>query len=733
MKWFTNLKIGTKLVSAFLIMSVITAGTGYMGLTRMSSINDMANQLYQRELLGLSCIKEANIQLINLGRAEKNLLLTTNEEVRTRTKRNWDESRKKVINNIEQAQEFFVLDEGKQLLNRVSEAWREYDKVHTEIVELAMQEDFQEERESLTLSMKIGRETSDLVDDLMTKLAERKEAEASKAAVDTDELYASSQMLMYIVIGGSILLGVGLGFAISRLIATPIKRIVEIANQVALGDVDQTIDIRSADETGDLATSFRRIVDRQKELSAAAHAIAAGDMSVSVEPRSDKDVLGRSFVRLRSSIQDLTAETAELSEAAKSGCLDKRGNASRFEGAYRDLVEGINDTLDAVVEPITEAAQVLDKVAARDLTSRVEGDYRGDHANIKNALNQAIDNLEDALQQAALGAEQVSAAASQISTGSQSMAQSASEQASSLEEISSSLEEISSMTKQNADNANQGKLLAGQSTESSKRGTAAMQRMSGAIDKIKTSADDTAKIVKTIDEIAFQTNLLALNAAVEAARAGEAGKGFAVVAEEVRNLAQRSAEAARNTADLIEESVTNAEGGVQIADEVARVLAEISEGASKVNDLVAEIAAASNEQSTGIEQVNLAVTQLDKVTQQNAANSEESASAAEELNSQSVALSQTVEQFTLRRNGRSTSPAKPPQRSAGNSTSKPAAKSNGSHRRELVGAGTGSTSGRFTANGHRNGKGHSNGHVNGNGQVSAKRLLPLDDEDFQDF
>jgi methyl-accepting chemotaxis protein len=241
------------------------------------------------------------------------------------------------------------------------------------------------------------------------------------------------------------------------------------------------------------------------------------------------------------------------------------------------------------------------------------------------------------------GSEQITSASDQVASSGQSMAEGANEQASSLEEISSSLEEITSMTKQNADNAKQANNLANESSNEANNGKNAMERMSNAINKIKTSSDETAKIIKTIDEIAFQTNLLALNAAVEAARAGEAGKGFAVVAEEVRNLAQRSADAAKNTAELIEDSQLNSEEGVKVSGEVGEILLKITETVEKVANLIAEVSAASDEQSQGIEQVNTAVAQLDQVTQGNAANAEESASASEELSAQAKELNEMVD------------------------------------------------------------------------------------------
>ena len=270
---------------------------------------------------------------------------------------------------------------------------------------------------------------------------------------------------------------------------------------------------------------------------------------------------------------------------------------------------------------------------------------------INRVLNEVSGTLKN-------NAVQLASSSGQISATSQSLAEGANEQAASLEETSASLEEMASMTKRNAENARQANELAKQAREAADKGVGDMQTMGAAMAAIKVSSDDIAKIIKTIDEIAFQTNILALNAAVEAARAGEAGMGFAVVAEEVRNLAQRSAQAAKETAGKIESAIAKTGQGVQISTAVAAALSEIVTKVRQVDELVTEVANASREQTEGITQVNTAVGQMDKVTQSNAANAEESAAAAEELNSQAQVLKQAVgELIRLVGGGHQDSPA----------------------------------------------------------------------------
>ncbi len=240
---------------------------------------------------------------------------------------------------------------------------------------------------------------------------------------------------------------------------------------------------------------------------------------------------------------------------------------------------------------------------------------------------------------------QVNSAAEQIAASSQALAGATSEQAAGLEETASSLEEMANMNRQNAENAEKAEHLVKETITLAEQGGTAMGRMGSAIGDIKNSSDQTAKIIKTIDEIAFQTNLLALNAAVEAARAGDAGRGFAVVAEEVRNLAQRSAVAAKDTNELIESSQGKAEVGVKVAGEVENSLSEIQSSIMKINDLVRNVAAASKEQSGGIDQVNMAVSQMDNATQSNAANAEQTSSTSEELSAQAQELNAMISEL----------------------------------------------------------------------------------------
>ncbi len=340
------------------------------------------------------------------------------------------------------------------------------------------------------------------------------------------------------------------------------------------------------------------------QLARVAEATERGDFSIELVAGS-KDEIGatiHSFAGLQKHLQDLTTEMTSVVSAAEQGDLSRRMDASEYEGDYQRLATSINDMLHALTVP---------------------------------------------LRQVTVSARAVSMAADEIRSRSQSVAQGASEQAAALEETAASMEEISGMTKRNAENTRTARELTTSTLSAAEKGDHIVQDMVNSMSNIRASANNTAEIIKNINQIAFQTNLLALNAAVEAARAGEAGRGFAVVAEEVRNLALRSKEAAQRTEELIQESVGLAENGEELSVRVQDQLSSIVGSVGKVTEIVGEIAAASEEQARGVDEVSRALTQMDQAVQNAAASAEESSSASSELAQRAREMADSVARFRL--------------------------------------------------------------------------------------
>jgi len=396
---------------------------------------------------------------------------------------------------------------------------------------------------------------------------------------------------------------------------------------------------------------------------------------------------------VKHSLVIMQSEITSLANAASSGNLSARADAGQFEHSFKDMVAGINATLDAVVNPLNVAANYVERIAHGDIPPKIIDRYQGDFNTIKNNLNTCIDAVNalvsdtKMLSDAALNGriqtradasrhqgdfhtiveginatletivspiitvksavDSISTAAKEISAGNADLSHRTEQQAASLEETASSMEELASTVKQNADNARQANQMAAAASEVATKGGSVVQKVVETMYSINESARKIVDIISVIDGIALQTNILALNAAVEAARAGEQGRGFAVVASEVRNLAQRSAAAAKEIKGLIGDSVEKVEDGSKLVGEAGRTMAEIVNSVKQVTEIMAEIAAASAEQSSGIEQVNQAVNQMDEVTQQNAALVEQAAAAAESLEEQAETLAQTVAQFRL--------------------------------------------------------------------------------------
>ncbi|MDR0307454.1 MAG: methyl-accepting chemotaxis protein [Chitinispirillales bacterium] len=414
-----------------------------------------------------------------------------------------------------------------------------------------------------------------------------------------DKMLRRASIFMVIIVLAMCVLAFIVAKVIAKRLSAPIRELAAAGKRISAGELDIDIKVRadssSKDEVEILAREFQALINANRKRARLLDEVARGDISNTIVPLGDKDVLSYSIIN--------------------------------------------------ILENTKKQVRVMELLANNDLTADITP--RSDKDTMNIAVKKMLSDLNVTMEEINASVSHFKEVSNLISDGSQELAESSNEQASSLEEISSSLEEMSSMTKQNAGNSNLAKTLASEACAAANEGDGAVKHMAEAIRQIKQSSDNTAQIIKTIDDIAFQTNLLALNAAVEAARAGEAGKGFAVVAEEVRSLAMRCAEAAKNTSNMIEESVKNAEIGVKITEEVAGSLSHIVDRIGKVSGLIGEIAAASSEQAQGIEQLNTAITQMNEVTQQTASNSEEYAGAAEDLNGRAAELANMVNNFKL--------------------------------------------------------------------------------------
>ncbi|MEE4358168.1 MAG: methyl-accepting chemotaxis protein [Desulfococcaceae bacterium] len=327
--------------------------------------------------------------------------------------------------------------------------------------------------------------------------------------------------------------------------------------------------------------------------------------------------------------------------------------------------------------------------------------------------------MEKSLLIVANSADQMIAGSRQISSASQSLAQASSQQAASMEETTSSLEQMSSMTRRNADNAKEADTLMKETGRVVSNANQSMDELTRSMDDICRASEETSKIIKTIDEIAFQTNLLALNAAVEAARAGEAGAGFAVVADEVKNLAMRSAEAAKNTSGLIEGTVSKIQDGSELVSRTNQAFSEVTGISSKVGDLVGEIAAASEEQARGIEQLNNVMTEMDKIIQANAANAEETSSASEEMQNQAKEMKNYVNSLSnLMQNTEKKKFSSEKKEKSAPEWDDPSPPRAADLKRPLIKAPT---------------QAKKEGKKNPKKELSPEQMIPFDEDDFQDF
>ncbi len=529
------------------------------------------------------------------------------------------------------------------------------------------------------------------------------EKESREAAAEAIRLGERSLLQLLVLGGVALLVGIGASVMIGRSLTGPLARAVNLAERLSKGQLDQEFRLGGRDELtqlGEAMASVRQSVQaaigaqlqmaEQHEAGAIRYRMdasafpgdfgrmvqatnslveshvqvellmaevmqryAIGDLSRDLpDYPGEKGTLTRTLAAVKQSLMAINAQIDELARAARAGDFSMRGDAAAFQFQFKAMVEHLNGMMASSQASIADVSDVLRAISHGDLTARMDGEYDGVFARMRDDANTTTAQLTGIVRGIQVAADSINNAAQELAAGNNDLSRRTEQQAANLEEAAASMEELTSTVRQNAELARQADSEAHAAGAAVRETEQAMAQMASVMGEIDQSSARISEISTVIDGIAFQTNILALNAAVEAARAGEQGRGFAVVASEVRTLAQRAGVAAKEIKELIEDAAAKVKSGLAVTVESEAAIARVAQASSRTTQLMSDIAAASKEQAAGIEQVNQVVVQMDQVTQQNAALVEEATAASRALEEQAHALTTSVAVFKVEQGAR---------------------------------------------------------------------------------